>query len=97
MWSEGDWFHDWIVGGVSDEGLCEVVDDGVGRSEEYIGAIGVHCDACELAATFFGIFFGCWSPAIEKAFDHGAILDANICCCWRKVLDPSIEVGDDMS
>ena len=97
MWSEGDWFHDGVVGGVADEGLCEVVDDGIGRGEEYVSAIGVYCDSCELAATFFGVFFGCWSPAIEESFDHGAVLDTDVCRCWRKVLDPSVEVGDNMS
>ena len=82
MWSEGDWFHDGVVGGVADEGLCEVVDDGIGRGEEYVGAIGVYCDACELAATFFGVLIRCWVPAVKQAFDHCTILDRYVGCRW---------------
>ena len=56
MRAKGYWFHNWVVSGVSDEGLGEVVHDGVSCGEEYVGSVGVHGDAGELASAFFCVF-----------------------------------------
>ena len=97
MRSEGDRFHDRVVGGVADEGLLEVVDDRVRGGEEDIGAVCIHCDTGKLSAAFFGVLLGCWSPVVQESFDHSAVLNTDICRCWDKVLYPSVEISDDMS
>jgi hypothetical protein len=56
MRSERDGFHDRVVRGVTDEGLLEIVYNGVCGSEKDVGAVCIHCDASKLTAAFFGIF-----------------------------------------
>jgi hypothetical protein len=97
MRSEGDGFHNRVVGGVTDEGLLEVVNDRVSGGEEDIGAVGIHCNAGKLSAAFFCVLLGCWSPVVQKSFDHSAVLDTDVCRCWGKVLYPSVEISDNMS
>ena len=97
MRSKGDRFHNRVVCGVADESLLEVVDDRVCGGEKDVGAVGVYCDAGELAAAFFGVFFRCWSSIVQESFDHSTVLNTDICRCWDEVLYPSVEISDDVS
>ena len=95
MWAVGYRDEHGVVGGISDWGFCECLDEGVESDEVSVPASKVSLKCVDEAYNLDGVLLGGRSPFVLEASEDCEELYLGIACDRGELLEGAVEVGDN--